>query len=732
MTPVPAQHPLRLLNRPWLILAITLAVTAVVAYVNYQTVKAEISSNFSQRAEQVRGMVHFRMQTYINALNQAKGFFVANDVAVSRAAFRKYVDSIELFARYPGIQGLGYTERIPAAALTRHEAEVRRGGFPAYRLWPNTKRAEYFAIVLLEPFDWRNRRAFGYDMFTEPTRRAAMMHARDTGKPAASGRVTLVQETDADRQAGFLIYVPLYRPDAPTDTVEARRQALVGFVYAPFRVKDLFRAAFAGGREEDLSYLRVRIYDSTVDANDMLYEYTDPGSERGLLHGPLFTQRLPLDIAGRTWSVEVQLLPTLSLVSTFLVPLLILGFGTALSFMLFRILRDVHTQRRMQQQLAKTRNLESIGLLAGGIAHDFNNILTAILGNISLARMQAQAGHKVDDVLAEAEKAFWRARDLTQQLLTFAKGGVPIKQTARLDEVVRDTASFALRGSNVRLDFKIDPNLWPAEFDPGQISQVINNLALNAKQAMPAGGNLTIAAENCKMAASDVFGLPAGRYLKLTVRDTGSGILPRHLDRIFDPYFTTKQGGTGLGLATSYSIIERHQGHIEVASTPAVGTTFTIYLPAASATLAPAAPAPAARSGAGTLLLMDDEAPIREVGSALLRGLGYEVTAVADGAAALAAYRAAHAAGRRFDAVILDLTVPGGMGGADCMRELLKIDADARGVVSSGYSNDPIMAEYMRWGFRAVVPKPYDVRELSDAIETALANRPTPDASTTT
>lgn len=722
MTPDSPQISSRLLHRPAFVLAITLLLTVAVAYISLRAVRAEMANGFNQRALQVRDIVHFRMQTYINALNQTKGLFVANGGKVTRRAFYQYVEGIELFKHYPGIQGLGFTERLAPQDLPAHTARVRQEGFPHYRVWPPTPaRDDYFSIVLLEPFDWRNQRAFGYDMFSEPIRRAAMIQARDTGLPAASGRVTLVQETATDRQAGFLIYVPVYRADTAVVTPAQRRAALLGFVYAPFRVNDLFRAAFTNERERDLSSLRVRLYDRP--GNDLLYEYTEADRAGSGAHWPLFRRALPLKVAGRTWSVEVELLPALPLLTTLAVPLLILGFGTALSLMSYRIVRDLATQRRMEQELAKARNLESIGLLAGGIAHDFNNILTAILGNISLARMRAPAGGEVHEILIEAEKASTRARDLTQQLLTFAKGGVPIKQTARLDQVLRDTASFALRGSNVRLEFAIADDLWPGEVDSNQISQVINNLALNAKQAMPNGGTLTLAAENRTLAAGKVLGLPAGRYIKIEVRDTGTGIAPRHLDRVFDPYFTTKQDGSGLGLATSYSIVQRHQGHIGVASRAGVGTAFTIYLPAAAQ--AATAPARSERiaTGAGRLLLMDDDTAVRDIGHALLTGLGYTVVAVADGAAALAEYRAAMTQGAAFDAVILDLTVPGGMGGAECMRALLALDSEACGIVSSGYSNDPVMADYERAGFIARVPKPYQLADLAAAVNAALTRR---------
>ena len=385
------------------------------------------------------------------------------------------------------------------------------------------------------------------------------------------------------------------------------------------------------------------------------------------------------------------------------------------------VIRDVTEKARLEQELQKSRNLESIGLLAGGIAHDFNNILTAILGNIALAKMYAKAGDPIYESLAEAEKAFGRARDLTQQLLTFSKGGAPIKTTASIAELLRDTTTFVLRGSNVRYEFKIAPDLWSARFDTGQISQVINNLVINAKQAMPNGGTVRIAAHNVELAGNEKE-LAPGRYICITVDDEGIGIPREHLQRIFDPYFTTKQKGSGLGLATSYSIVKRHEGQIEVESKPGFGARFSVYLPASSETAPRSTESPSApQLGEGRVLLMDDEETILRVGSALLRRLGYEVTVARNGDEVLHLYRQALAEGRRFDAVVMDLTIPGGMGGKECIVRLHALDPEVRAIVSSGYSNDPVMAEPAKHGFRAVVTKPYQLKELSNTLYAVIS-----------
>jgi PAS domain S-box-containing protein len=380
--------------------------------------------------------------------------------------------------------------------------------------------------------------------------------------------------------------------------------------------------------------------------------------------------------------------------------------------------RDVTSQRKLEDELLKAQKLESLGVLAGGIAHDFNNILTAVMGNVSLARMRAEPGDKLDKWLGDAEKATERAKDLTQQLLTFSKGGAPVKRVISLEHALRDSASFALRGSGVKPVFRCAADLWPVEADEGQLVQVFNNLFINACQAMPGGGVITIVTANVRVARHDSLPLTAGEYARIVVADQGSGIAAEHLPRIFDPYFTTKECGSGLGLAVTYSVIKNHGGHIQVESECGVGTTFTIFMPASDKTLvAPAAVADVRVAGNGRVLLMDDEALVIDVGSEMLASLGYDVTVARDGVAAIKLFAEASDAGEPFAAVVLDLTVPGGMGGKEAIAIMREVDPTVWAIVSSGYSNDPVMAEFMAYGFNAVVAKPYKVGQLGRALQ---------------
>ncbi len=384
---------------------------------------------------------------------------------------------------------------------------------------------------------------------------------------------------------------------------------------------------------------------------------------------------------------------------------------------------DTTERARLEEELHKAQKLESLGLLAGGIAHDFNNILTAIVGGITLAKRSPDQPGLQRETLEMAEKACFRARDLTQQLLTFSRGGAPVRRPGSIAELLRETASFALRGRNVRCDLSLADDLHIVEMDAGQMSQVVNNLLLNAAQAMPGGGTARLHARNYCLENHDP-GLPTlrtGWYVRISVHDDGAGIPREHLPNIFDPYFTTKPNGTGLGLATCYSIVRRHDGYIDVETAPGQGTTFHIYLPSTRLVVTEPedSPLPESQRG-GTVLLMDDDAMVREAGTEMLRLLGFEVVPVEDGATAIEAYRDALEAGQRFDAVILDLTVPGGMGGRDAAGLLRRLDPRVKLIASSGYSTDPVMASHEEYGFDGVVAKPYVPEDIDRAMTHVL------------
>ena len=396
-----------------------------------------------------------------------------------------------------------------------------------------------------------------------------------------------------------------------------------------------------------------------------------------------------------------------------------LKMGSGLFFVFSRDITDRKRaeKQKLEEEIIKAQKLDSIGVLAGGIAHDFNNILTAILGNISLSKESLPPESSVSKYLSEAEIATFRAQDLTKQLLTFSKGGAPVKRTISLSQIIRESANFVLRGSNVRCEHLIAEGLKPVEADEGQISQVIHNLIINADQAMPEGGIVRIRCENVFIGTESHLPLKNGSYVKISVEDTGIGIPEDHLQKIFDPYFTTKKKGSGLGLSTAYSIIKKHDGLITADSALGAGTAFHIYLPASEKKIAlKTDEEKTTLFGKGKILLMDDEEMVRKVAGEILGYIGYKIEFAADGQEAIELYKRARDEGKPFDLLIMDLTVPGAMGGKEAVKELLKLDPGIKAIVSSGYSSDPVMADYLNYGFKGVITKPYKITTLSNVV----------------
>ncbi len=388
-------------------------------------------------------------------------------------------------------------------------------------------------------------------------------------------------------------------------------------------------------------------------------------------------------------------------------------------------LTDITESKRMQKKIIRTQKLESTGILAGGIAHDFNNILLGLYGNIALAKGELSPKDKAFSILLEAERSMARAKDLTTQLLTFAQGGDPVKKAVTIEQIIRETATFNLSGSNIRVIMEKPDDLWQVHADKGQISQVISNLVINARQAMPEGGNLKISLENAVLSENEFSTLELDKHVKITLTDEGTGISDKFLDKIFDPYFTTKQDGSGLGLAIVHSIILKHNGSIYVNSKIGKSTTFVIYLPAIEKVESITKPIEHHASSGLThstirILLMDDDHLVRDVTKRMLNKLGHSVDLSIDGAEVLKIYKNNMKNDTPFDLVIMDLTIPGGMGGKEAMKKLLKIDPKAKVIVASGYSTDPVLANYRSHGFKAIAKKPFNVENMKQIIDKAL------------
>ncbi len=383
---------------------------------------------------------------------------------------------------------------------------------------------------------------------------------------------------------------------------------------------------------------------------------------------------------------------------------------------------DVSDLKKMEQERLRIAKLESLGILAGGIAHDFNNILTIILGNLELLHLENCQDPQSARFLSEAHEACRRAQHLAKQLLTFAKGGNPIKKPLDPVQLLKEVIPLSLSGAQAAVTIATTEPIWAIEADEDQMHQVLNNILLNAVQSMPQGGMITVTVENITLTPAHHLPLPPGRYVKIAIADQGCGIAPEDLEKIFDPYYTTKPMGNGLGLTAAHSIIKNHRGHISVNSQVGRGSCFTLYLPVAPVAALPTPVKAAAQliPGQGRILVMDDEPAVREVLAQMLKKLGYEPVCVAEGQQAVAAYRQAQEQGTGFAAAILDLTIPGGLGGKETLKLLRHLDPDVKAIVSSGYGEDPIMAKYADFGFGGVIAKPYKIADLSEVLYKVL------------
>ncbi|MBN2155438.1 MAG: PAS domain S-box protein [Candidatus Lokiarchaeota archaeon] len=401
-------------------------------------------------------------------------------------------------------------------------------------------------------------------------------------------------------------------------------------------------------------------------------------------------------------------------------------------------LKNMESERlRLQHEILNARRIESLGILAGGIAHDFNNILTSILGNLSLAKitLESEPHSDLKEIIIEAENATVQAKALTQQLLTFSKGGAPIRKTTNsISELIKTTTNFVLRGKSYTAKYDIAEDLYPCDIDEAQMSQVINNLIVNAYQAMPKGGSIFIRGENTEISENVPIPITPGKYIRIEVRDEGVGIPPENLPKIFDPYFTTKQKDTsdgdispprGLGLTSAFHIIQNHGGIITAESELGVGSLFVIYLPASldKIQISEKITTTGIQNGKGNILLLDDEPTVRKIGKKMLEKLGYDVVVASNGDEAIEIYKNHLHSKSTFDLLIMDLTIPGGLGGLEAFKEILKLNPQVKAVVSSGYSNDTVLAHFSDYGFAGVLIKPYTIEGLSKTLTSILQQK---------
>lgn len=701
----------------------TIAVAVLVAGVE----RARTRLQFERVADSAVAAVDARMLAQLTLLRGAAGFFEASR-DVTDAEFRAYVARLRLNDFYPGVLGVGWTVSLSGEAeRAALEAERRRGPFADFRVWPeNGPNAS--AISYLEPLHRRNRAAIGFDMMSEPTRRAAMIVAHRTGEARMSGRVRLVQEIEPVKQPGFLIYVPVYggalrAGQAPGD------RPLRGWIYSPLRAFDLFGAVFA---QHDLDNVTVEIYDAAAREDRLLFRHGPRIAD------PRHEQLTRLDVAGRPWLVRVSsrqgegagLVPTV-LAAGLLISLLVaaltlqqtrsamrteqqvLARTAELRAANERLETEANAREEAEEMVRQMHRMEAVGQLTGGIAHDFNNMLAVVIGNLDLAQKRPGDAERVTRLLANARTGAERAVDLTKRLLAFSRRQPLTPEPIDTGALVRGMSDLLTRtlGEGVRLETDADPDVWPVEADRSQLENAILNLAINGRDAMPGGGVVRITARN----------LPAGHdgreadEVCVAVTDTGEGMSEAVAARALEPFFTTKEvgKGTGLGLSQVYGYVTQSGGRLTIRSAPGEGTTVQIVLPRADARPAHAGPleGPPAPARGEVVLLVEDEDQVREATAALLREAGYTVLEAADGRAGLRLLQR----GATVDLMLCDAVMPG-LSGRETVEAARRLRPGLRVLFTSGYTRE---AEALT-RIAPLLPKPFGAAELARAVRERL------------
>ncbi len=835
-----------------LVAVISVGFSIFAAHLVLQAEQEKGVARFEIRMQRVVTEIHNRMGAYAQLLRGGTALFNASD-AVSRSEWKTYVESIDVDKFYPGIQGIGFSEWVRPEDADAHVERIVSEGFGEYRIWPEGERSAYTAIVFLEPFDFRNRRAFGFDMYSEPVRRAAMERARDTGKAAMSGMVTLKQETGEDVQAGFLTYVPVYRQGQPLTSVADRRAALTGFVYSPFRMNDLLHNVLG----QDGLDVALSIYDGSIPLDQTLMYQSGEA-----LTSPLYKDTRRLEIDGRTWTVRVASLPAFEhsigksqaitvLIFGLIVSLLLiagirimtmtgtravslakemtsarlesegrfrgafetaphgmalvgtdgrwimvnralcrlLGYseeqllriefqdithpddldddlelvnrvlagemesyqiekryirkdGTVISILLSVVLvrnesgapvhfvaqiLDLTDRLEAQRQLMQSQKMDAVGQLTGGLAHDFNNLLAIIIGNLQLLQRTLKGDEKANHRAASAVEAAERGAEITQRLLAFSRRQTLEAKVTNVNGLIAGMAGLlqGTLGEHVKLQTELCEEDWRAKIDSNQLETAILNLAVNARDAMPHGGHLTIDTSSVQLDEDYTSAnreVAAGEYIAVSVSDNGSG-MPAHVaNQVFQPFFTTKEvgKGTGLGLSMVYGFAKQSDGHIEIYSEEGVGTKVTLYLPrdSESALENPTISLYAEEfpRGTETVLVVEDNNGVREVTVAQLEDLGYTVLEAENGLKALAML-ANHP-----DIAIMytDIIMPGGMNGAELAAQASARFADLKIVYTSGFAETAILQGSGVQALGVLLTKPVTKSNLANAFRHAL------------
>jgi signal transduction histidine kinase/CHASE1-domain containing sensor protein/CheY-like chemotaxis protein len=834
------------------------------------SVEKIIGDRFFAQCNKIQNKIADRLDDHARILLSGAAFFNASG-SVSRQEWRTFTQYQQFKYQLPGIQGLGFSLLIPAEELPQHILDVRREGFPSYQVSPEGERQVYSAIIYLEPFSSRNRRAFGYDMFSEPVRRDAMERARDTNAPALSGKVVLVQETGDEVQTGNLMYVPVYRKGMPILTVEQRRAAIYGWVYSPYRMRDLMQGIF-GNRHEKENRPLLRIFDGDeASLQNLLYEDLPHGDAKFSWNESRSLQQIPIDFNGHRWIIHFAQAGGLYSSVDYLRVWLTLAGGTLFTLLTFALIRSFHNtsleERRMmrllrqsdktlrrseerlalalqignagswgynintgkfwtsaegariyglpsacggisrevieaciperervhqaldalinegqeynlhyainppdgspakfitstarlerdqqgnprevlgfiqditernhaekahqelQNQLHQLQKIESMGRLAGGVAHDYNNMLSVIIGRTELAQMRIHKPESLHNDLDQILGAAMRSRDITQQLLAFARKQIISPRVLDLNETVEGMLTMLkqLLGENIDLVWQPKEGLWPVELDPSQMDQILANLCINARDAIADIGKINIETRMVTLDQAychDHTGFIPGDFVMLAVSDNGCGMDKETLDKIFEPFFTTKGlgEGTGLGLSMVYGVVKQHNGFINVYSEPDEGTTFKIYLPRYKGQIAEECEAVCGEllKGHGeTVLVVEDETSILTLIEEMLSDFGYKVLAANSPSEAL---DLANAHLGEIHLLITDVVMPG-MNGRVLAGRLLQKHPQLKCLYMSGYTANVIAHHGVLDKGIHFIQKPFSRIDFSVQIRTAL------------
>lgn len=729
---------------PFVAVLIGLLTTAAVAMLVSRFENAESQARLDSIASRAASAIESRLLAQLTLLRGAAGLFTATD-SVSEAAFKAYVTRLRLERYYPGVLGIGYAEFAPdAASADRLVDAARKEGHPNFRIWPAGQRNGYSVIRFLEPLNRRNQAALGFDMMSEPMRRAAMEAARMTGVSAMSGRVRLVQEIDPIKQPGFLLYVPLNDEQRAGSEFEGH----YGWVYSPLRAHDLFGAIFA---DRNLGAVAVEVFDERPSEDRLLYR-----SEVVAKQSDDAVSRT-LEIAGRRWVVRVSPLSTYDegpeqaliwtiavagVVISLLIGGIVLQQATAtarteqevrlrteeLQLSNSMLLEEGQAREEAEAKVRQMQKVEAIGQLTGGIAHDFNNMLSIVLGNLDMAQRRIEEPDRLRRALQHARAGAERAADLTRRLLAFGRQQTLSPDILDANELVSAMSELVRRtiGEQIELETLLEANLWPIRADASQLENAILNLAINARDAMPKGGLLTIRTANIRVDqdAAGADGLMLGEYVLIAVSDTGQGMTAEVADKAFDPFFTTKEvgKGTGLGLSQVFGYVKQSGGHIKLTSEIDRGTAIEIYLPRfhgsvhAAEQIVQENDAPPGSNGE-FILVVEDEEEVRALSVEALRDLGFKVIEASDGREALERLKA-HP---EVQLLFTDVVMPG-MNGQELAEAACARHPKLKVLFTTGYSRNSIKQSGTHAGEVSLLQKPFTFSQLARKVRDTLDN----------